>query len=133
MDSVGAPGQEAPAIQPIKLHYSSDNSPSQSPPTILIHIFSIHRMNPNSVKSVLKLAWRTEGDLTFTLMAFNTFLVRLNTDADKQKIMAGGPWSVKGHCVIVKEWDPNIPFDQVRFEEAIFWIQVYSLPPQLHE
>lgn len=125
----GVKAQEDSTFKPIKLHYSFDNSPSNSPPTLLIHILSLNRMNPNSVKSVLKIVWRTEGDITFNHMAFNTFLVRLSTETDKRKILAGCPWSVKGSRVLLKEWEPNIPFDKVTFNEAIFWIQVHSLPP----
>lgn len=62
-------------------------------------------------------------------MALNTFLVSFSLRKDKTRVQANSPMSVKGSHVILKEWDPNTPFEKVTFNESPFWIQVHSLPP----
>lgn len=63
-------------------------------------------------------------------MAFITFVLKFVSENDKKKVMDRGPWSVKGSHVIIKEWDPNTPFDNITFDEIFFWIKVHSFPPK---
>lgn len=110
------------------LHYSPDNLSDNKTYTILIHILSTQRINPNTIKVVLTMAWQTQSEVTFKLMAINPFLVSFGQEADKLRVCDKGPWSVKGKHVILKEWNPNVPFDNVEFKETSFWLQVHSLP-----
>lgn len=119
-------GHDSP---PLHLHYSTDTSPNHQSYTLLIHLLSTQRINPNTLKIVLSLAWNPPSEVVFKHMAFNTFLVSFGQEAGKLKVLAKGPWSVKGRHVVLKEWNPHIPFDQITFTETSFWIQVHSLPP----
>lgn len=75
------------------------------------------------------MAWQLNSEVSFKQLAVNTFLVSFGLLSDKLKVTDKGPWSVKGSHVIVKEWNPLVPFDTIAFKETSFWIQVHSLPP----
>lgn len=119
-----------PPIGSIKLHYSFDNTTLVASLNLLIHLFSNNRINPNIVKSGLRIAWRPEGKITFNNMALTTFLVNFSVKENKIKVMEKDPWFVKGNHVILKEWNSYIPFENVIFNETFFWIQAHSLPPK---
>ena len=38
------------------------------------------------------------------------------------------PWTIKGAHLILKEWSPDLAWDEVDFNWPMFWIQVHGVP-----
>ena len=42
--------------------------------------------------------------------------------------MEDGPWSIMGHCMVLKEWEVGAVIKEVIFEEIYFWVQIHNVP-----
>ena len=45
-----------------------------------------------------------------------------------KKAMEESPWSIMGHCMVLKEWEVDAVIEEVIFEEICFWIQIHNVP-----
>lgn len=80
--------EECPNI--LKLHYSTSEQPCIYSPSLLMHILSSSCTNSNIVKSVLNVAWKSNGVINFKSMDPNTFFVTFSSDVDKSKVIERG-------------------------------------------
>lgn len=64
-----------------------------------------------------------------TSLAPNIISCTFLHQTDRARILKLAPWSFKRSLLIIKEWAHDIPFDEVKFETAPFWLQVHNLPP----
>lgn len=56
-----------------------------------MHILSSSSTNLNIVKSVLNVAWKSNGVINYKSMDPNTLFVTFSSDADKSKVIERGP------------------------------------------
>ncbi|PWA86638.1 hypothetical protein CTI12_AA135010 [Artemisia annua] len=47
---------------------------------------------------------------------------------DVQKILHDSPWLVKGYCLILRPWNPNVHITKIDFAHETFWVQTHGLP-----
>jgi hypothetical protein len=72
--------------------------------------------------------WKLEGTPSFKVLGDNMFLVELETEKDKTRILEGRPWSVEGHLFAVEDYDGLSSPSNFQFEKAVFWVRINNLP-----
>lgn len=50
----------------------------------------------------------------------NTFLFVFNHKVNKKKVVENGPWIIISNHLIIKEWQPDVTFDEINFLTSIF-------------
>jgi hypothetical protein len=80
------------------------------------------------IRTSLLRGWKPEGTPTFKVLRDNLFLVELEYEKDKRRILEGRPWAVEGHLFAVEDYDGLSSPSSYLFEKAAFWVQIYNLP-----
>ncbi|OMO81733.1 hypothetical protein CCACVL1_12255 [Corchorus capsularis] len=42
-----------------------------------------------------------------------------------------GPWTVMGHCLLIKKWQQGLTVTEMEFRMLKFWVQVHNLPIEM--
>jgi hypothetical protein len=85
-------------------------------------------MSKEIIRTQLIRGWKPEGTPSFKILGDNLFLVELETEKDKIRILDGRPWSVEGHLFAVEDYDGLSSPSNYRFEKAAFWVRINGLP-----
>jgi len=56
------------------------------------------------------------------------YIAKFKLEADKQRVVDGGPWLFSRHLVNFKRWIPNTHLHCYDFTHCALWVQVYGLP-----
>jgi hypothetical protein len=67
-------------------------------------------------KAPLTRIWRSTGEITFSVIGENMFIVEFEYEWDKSRIMKGRPWLFDGYLVALT------PLAKLNFDHAAFWI-----------
>jgi hypothetical protein len=73
-------------------------------------------------------AWRPKGTASFQVIGGNLFIVDLEYEEDKDRILAGRPWLFDGNLVSLAVFDGLTPLAKMNFDTEAFWVRMYNLP-----
>jgi hypothetical protein len=85
-------------------------------------------MSKEIIRTQLIRGWKPEGTPSCKILGDNLFLVELETENDKMRILEGRPWSVEGHLFAIEDYDGLSSPSNYRFEKAAFWVRINNLP-----
>ncbi|XP_039170402.1 uncharacterized protein LOC120294404 [Eucalyptus grandis] len=95
--------------------------------TLVGKVLTIQTINSQAFQNTMKLAWRTEN-VAIHQSEEGLYVIKFKSEADKQRILDGGPWRFSNHLVILKPWLPNTPLHCYDFSKCEFWMHVIGLP-----
>ena len=72
-------------------------------------IWSDKTTNKEAIKNVFSTIWRTVGGVVFKELQDNHWLFEFTKESDKQRILAGRPWSFDWQIVVINEFDRRTP------------------------
>ncbi|KAM0873861.1 hypothetical protein ACQ4PT_037791 [Festuca glaucescens] len=84
-----------------------------------------------TIKAVLRPAWGNPKGMIVRPMGSNLFLAELESKADRDRIMKGGPWMMGKNAILLKEFDPRIKSADVVFDSLLVWARIHNLPYNL--
>jgi hypothetical protein len=58
----------------------------------------------------------------------NLFVVEFDSKVDMGHVLAGTPWVVGKHAVILKEYDEKLRPSEIRFDRIKIWARILNLP-----
>jgi hypothetical protein len=79
-------------------------------------------------KTVLSRLWRTVGRVVFKEVQDNMWLFEFTDREDKNRVMAGRPWSFDRQIIVLNDFDGKVPPSQMDFSHSPFWIQAHDMP-----
>jgi hypothetical protein len=85
------------------------------------------KLNKEAFKAVLQRIWRPSGRLVVKEIKENLWLFEFLEERDKQKVLAGQPWSYDRTLLILNEFDDKISPSQMVSSTPI-WIQIHDMP-----
>jgi hypothetical protein len=85
-------------------------------------------INKEAFQTVLSRLWRTVGQVIFRELQDNCWLFEFSGDSDKQRVLAGRPWSYDRFALVLKEFDGKIALSQMDFMHTPIWVQVHDMP-----
>jgi hypothetical protein len=91
-------------------------------------LWSDKNTNKGAFKIVLMQIWRMVGWVDFKELQDNLWLFEFMKESDKQRVLAGWPWSFDRQILVINEFDGRIPPSQMEFKQSPFWIQVHNMP-----
>ncbi|PON92906.1 Zinc knuckle CX2CX4HX4C [Trema orientale] len=91
-------------------------------------LFRTKKLGRNVVKGVLQRAWEREHAWSIAEEKPNLFIFTFTKEEDRKFARDQGPWTVNGSLLVIKEWPPQTPLSEVKFESADLWIRVHGLP-----
>jgi hypothetical protein len=98
---------------------------------IMGKVLAPNPLSIDTIRAVLRPAWGNPKGMMVRSMGPNLFLAELESEADRDRIMKGGPWMVGKNAIIMKEFDPSIDPDDVVFDSLLVWARIHKLPYSL--
>ncbi|KAJ4834695.1 hypothetical protein Tsubulata_003599 [Turnera subulata] len=92
---------------------------------LLGRIISNKYFGQGYVKSMMRKCWDCKFEVSGK--GTNLFLFTFESEEDKSRVAAVAPWFISNCHFIIKEWLPNLSWEQVDLGRSGFWIQVYRL------
>jgi hypothetical protein len=84
------------------------------------------KVNKEAFKTVLMRLWRIVGSVVFKEVEENLWVFEFSDKDDKERILAGRPWSFDRQIILLNELDGNVPLSQMQFTHSP--LQVHDLP-----
>lgn len=83
--------------------------------------------NSYALQATMKGASKLKGSFVFTELRKNLFLFQFGSEADRDKVIKGGPWAFDKSLLALME-PSSVQPSQIVFDEVPFWIRIYDLP-----
>lgn len=80
------------------------------------------------LKSALQQVWRTAEGFRVESLGSKTFLFKFASEADKRRILSGGPWHFECALIVLKEPSGIGEITKQAFTHSAFWVQLHNLP-----
>lgn len=112
----------------LKLHPDPEKTNSFMKKVLVGKIVADHELHGPSVEDRLRFSWKLLFGMQIIKIQENTFRFAFESAAECRRIMIQAPWSVLGHHLVLKSWDPKITEQEMDFSSTIFWVQVHGLP-----
>jgi hypothetical protein len=85
----------------------------------------------NTIRSAMKPAWGNPHGLKIRAIGVksdNMFVAELGSQTDMEKILAGAPWMVGRHAVVLKPYDEKLSASEIVFDRMEIWVRIINLP-----
>ena len=96
--------------------------------TLIGKMLSSRSFNSSAVQEIVSKSWNPKRSIKVTLTGKNIFIFGFELESDMQQVFYKRPWTIKGAHLILKEWNPDLAWDEVDFKWSTFWIQVHGVP-----
>ncbi|KAJ4837094.1 hypothetical protein Tsubulata_049597 [Turnera subulata] len=73
--------------------------------------------------------WNLRQQVKVSEVQDNTFVFHFSSIAEKERIVAGSPWSFGGFMLCLKEWPASFELEAIEFDHVELWVQVSGLSP----
>lgn len=88
-------------------------------------------VNVATVRSAMKPAWGNPCGLKMWAIGKkkdNMFVADLGNKVEMERVMAGVPWMVGPHAVILQPYDERLSASEIVFERMEIWVRLLNLP-----
>ncbi|KAF2299334.1 hypothetical protein GH714_031615 [Hevea brasiliensis] len=92
-------------------------------------LISDKRFSLNVIKTVLQKSWRIRSEFQVTAKRTNIFVFSFSHMVDLKYVLENRPWSINNQLLALREWPPDMPFEDLSFSETPIWAQIHGLPP----
>jgi hypothetical protein len=97
----------------------------------IVAYYSRKGYNPQALFSDMTVAWGVEWLASLEKSRDYNFRLEFSTEAEKWRIINGGPWRHKGDALINVHFDGLTRPSEVRIASIGLWIRFYDLPPAM--
>lgn len=94
-------------------------------------VLSPSPVHVNTVRSVMKPAWGNPAGLKFRAIrerGINLFVAEYGRASDLERVLAGSPWMVGRHAVLLQNYNEKSSAYQSLFDWMELWVRVLNLP-----
>jgi hypothetical protein len=84
-----------------------------------------------TIRSSMKPAWGNPMGLKLRAIGEkvdNLFVAEFGCKADLERVLAGTPWMVGRHAVILKDYDEKLSASEIVFDRMEIWVRILNLP-----
>ncbi|KAL6527507.1 hypothetical protein OROGR_016597 [Orobanche gracilis] len=85
------------------------------------------RLGYRIMREKLKFVWKLSGDFDMMDLDNGFFMVKFDREADREKVIEGGPWMVFDHYVAISNWSLDFDSTTASVKKAMVWIRLSGL------
>ena len=89
---------------------------------------TVRSYNFEALKRTLNQVWAISKGAIFRVIENELFVVQFACKRDKEKVMAGRPWTFDQSLVLLQNIDADIQPSNITMNLSPFWVRVYNLP-----
>lgn len=86
------------------------------------------KVNLEGLRLAMSQVWRTVREVRIEELGDNIFMFKFATEADKRRILAGGPWHFNRALMVLIEPTSIRELTKLSFSHVSFWIQIHNVP-----
>ncbi|XP_050229503.1 uncharacterized protein LOC126678651 [Mercurialis annua] len=91
-------------------------------------ILTTKRVNREGIINTVNFLWRTKKPLVVEVIGINIFVVHFESQEDKRRVLAGGPWNYQEQIIVLEIPRGTGDYAEMKFDTIPFWIQIHGLP-----
>lgn len=98
---------------------------------LLGKVMSPTTLDANTIRYAMTLAWGNPFGLKVRLngeKGDNLFVAEFRSKVDMERVLAGTPWLIGKHAVILKEYNEKLKPSEIRFDRMDIWVRILNLP-----
>ncbi|XP_020238357.1 uncharacterized protein LOC109817506 [Cajanus cajan] len=80
-----------------------------------------------TLRDRLPALWKVQGGLELLDVSNGYFMVKFDLEADRERVMHGGPWMLFDHYLIVRPWSPEFVASATKVDSTLVWIRFPGL------
>lgn len=84
--------------------------------------------NIKAVKEIMAKAWSSYSEIHISEVGKNMFLFSFQKNEDAIEVLRKCPWFVMSNLLCLEKWNPNVTYNELKFDKVPFWIQIHNLP-----
>ena len=85
-------------------------------------------VNLEGLRSAMSQVWRTVREVRIEELGDNIFMFKFATEANKKRILTGGPWHFNRALMVLIEPTGLGEVTKQSFSHASFWVQIHNVP-----
>lgn len=108
---------------------SADPSPAEW--VVIRKVLSPAIIHVNTVRAAMKPVWGNPWGLMVYVIGYkgsNMFVAEFGSKMDLERVMAGTPWMVGRHAMILKKYDERPSSSKIVFDRMELWARIINLP-----
>ncbi|GAU32943.1 hypothetical protein TSUD_153600 [Trifolium subterraneum] len=86
-----------------------------------------------TMRDRLRAIWKLTGDMDVMDIGHGFFMVKFDLEADREKVISGGPWVIYDHCVAIRPWTTDFISSEVHINKTLVWIRFPSLGMEYYD
>ncbi|KAM0852783.1 hypothetical protein ACQ4PT_051545 [Festuca glaucescens] len=94
-------------------------------------VLAPNTLHINTIRVVVRPAWGNPKGLVVNHMGPNLFMAEFGSEEDRSRVAKGGPWKLRNHAILLKNFDVNIEPEVVVFDELPVWARLMKLGYEL--
>ncbi|KAL5815295.1 hypothetical protein ACOSQ4_025936 [Xanthoceras sorbifolium] len=91
-------------------------------------ILTTKLINREAFRAVIPKVWRTTQTFIMENVKENVFVFQFQNQADKRRVLTGGPWSFDKCLIVLEEPRGDGKFLEMGFNNVQFWVQLHNVP-----
>ncbi|KAL5864153.1 hypothetical protein ACOSQ3_001667 [Xanthoceras sorbifolium] len=91
-------------------------------------ILTTKLINREAFRAVIPKIWRTTQTFIMENVKENVFVFQFQNQADKRRVLMGGPWSFDKCLIVLEEPRGDGKFLEMGFNNVQFWVQLHNVP-----
>ena len=96
--------------------------------TVVGKVLTVRTFNFEAMKRTLNQIWAISKGALFRLIENGMFVVQFASLKDKNKVMAGRPWTFDQNLVMLQEIEDDVQPSDIVMNRCPFWVRLYNLP-----
>lgn len=85
-------------------------------------------LNMEAVGRTFSQLWRSTSGFKIRSLEGHIVLFVFSNPGDITRIIQSEPWCFDKHLVVLEKYDNDVPFQELQFLRASFWVQVHDIP-----
>lgn len=81
----------------------------------------------NVMRDRLQKIWRLQGGFEIMDNDNGFYMVKFDQEADKEKVITGGPMLIFDHCLAVSHWSPEFASPDAKVDRTVVWVRFPGL------
>jgi hypothetical protein len=86
-----------------------------------------------TMKERLKGLWKLAGNFDRVDIGHGFFMVKFDLEADREKVLTGGPWMIFDHYLAVRSWVQDFISSEVKIDKTLVWIRIPCLGMEYYD
>lgn len=86
-----------------------------------------------TMKDRLKMIWKPSGGMDTVDVGHGFYMVKFDMEADREKVISGGPWMIFNHYLTVRPWVSDFISSEVKINKTIVWIRIPCLGMEYYD